>query len=612
MNVIESAIVSAPSRPDPEAPDATAGRRAIDAERLRLFNRQVVRAPVGVLFAAVFIGHMMAPHVGAGTAWGWASVAAGIWIVRALVSAALLAHPPQQLGGWIRFLAVSSTASGVVAGSAAILFFRAPPLEWAMLTMVLCAWCAAGIAISATLPTAFYGLATCFLAPLAAAWVVSEMPLRVPVAGLILFFLFYLIVFARDGSQLMERALRAGFENEELARRLHVREAEAQAARARAEEASLAKSRFLAAASHDLRQPLHSLSLLLDHAVHTSTDPQVEHILQQATRSADSLGRLFTGLLDLSRLDAGSLTAVVRPVSLKALLRWLENDFRSLAQEKGLALDCDTPDAWVCSDPAMLERMLRNLLHNAVKYTEAGRIELRAVTAELEVRLSVHDTGIGIAPADRDRIFEEYFQVRNPARDRSRGVGLGLAIVKRMGQLLGHAIEVETEPGRGSTFTVTVPRCEPPGSLAASPRASSLAAEDAATPQASLDALRGTVVVVIEDDADVSEAMATLLRDWGCQAVVAGGSAGAIAQLDAAGLAPDAILADWRLGGDENGLQAIERLNARFGERPAAIVTGEISPADLQVPRQMSVSVLQKPVRAREISTWLLSWKSIE
>ena len=206
------------------APDAAAARLEIDAERLRLFNRQVVRVPVGVLFATGFIGYMMAPHVGAGLAWGWAGAALGIFCVRALASAVLLARRPAgaRIAAWIRWLTVGATVSGMVAGSAAILFFSAPPLEWAILTMVLCAWSAAGIAVSVALPAAFYGLVTSFLVPLAIGWVVSTMPLRLPVAGLILFFLFYLVIFARDGSQLVERALRVGFENEELARQLRL------------------------------------------------------------------------------------------------------------------------------------------------------------------------------------------------------------------------------------------------------------------------------------------------------------------------------------------------------------------------------------------------------
>ena len=295
-----------------------------------------------------------------------------------------------------------------------------------------------------------------------------------------------------------------------------------------------------------------------------------------------------------------------RPLSLKALLGRLESDFLPLARDKGLTLGCETCEAWVHSDPALLERVLRNLLDNAVKYTEQGRIDLLAAEGEREVRVSVRDTGIGIAAADLGRIFEEYYQVRNPARDRSQGIGLGLAIVNRMCDLLDHKVEVDSMRGQGSVFSIALPRCAPASSHAAGARPPAAASREA------LDTLRGAVVVVIEDDAEVSEAMRRLLLQWACRPVIAAGSGAAIAQLEAEGLDPDAILADWRLAESENGLQAIERINIRYGMRPAAIVTGEIDPAELTVPEHMTVSVLQKPVRAREISDWLLRHRAMD
>ena len=588
-----------------DATDPEVARDAVDAERLRLVCRQVVRAPLGVILASAFIAYMMAPHVGAARAWGWAGAAIGIWCARAVLCLVLLARPPAgpRIRSWIRFLSVSATASGMVAGSSAFLFFDTPPFEWAIMTMVLTSWGAAGVAVSGAVPGAFYGLVTFFLAPLAIAWALSDLPLHLMVAGLIVFTLFYLIIYARDGAELVARALRVGFENEELARQLRAREAEAQSARERAEEASFAKSRFLAAASHDLRQPLHSLSLLLDHVLRSTQDPKTGKILRQAARSAESLDKLFTGLLDLSRLDAGSLTPEVRPLSLGALLQRLENDYQALAQRKGLTFECASSGAWVLSDPAMLERVLRNFLDNAVKYTDQGGISVEVEQRERDVRVAVRDSGIGIDPGQRDLIFEEYYQVRNPARDRTQGIGLGLAIVKRLCDLLGHAIEVESASGRGSTFRVTLATCESPA-----------VREDDEAPLSadSLEALRGMVVAVVEDDAEVTEAMRTLLEDWGCRPVVAADGAAAIALLESQGLVPDAILADWRLSGAESGLQVIERLCSRFGDIPAAIVTGEINPADLRVPEHLSVAVMQKPVRARDISEWLLLCKSME
>ncbi|HET9206246.1 MAG TPA: ATP-binding protein [Burkholderiaceae bacterium] len=572
---------------------------AIDAERLRLLCRQTVRAPIGVLVAAGFVAAIMAPHVGAPAAWGWAAAAIGLWTLRAAVAARLLVKPPpaHRTPRWIQLMVAAATLSGAVAGASVVVFSGAPPLEWVLMTMVLCAWSAGGVAVSAAVPAAFYGLVTLFLTPLALGWLASDLPLRLPVAAMIVFFLFYLIVYARDGAALVARALRVGFENEELARQLRSSEAEARAARQRAEEANRAKSRFLAAASHDLRQPLHSLTLLLDHAVRTSEEPKIAQTLRQAARSAESLHELFTGLLDLSRLDAGSLAPEVKPLSLNKVLERIDNDYRPLAQGKGLAFECGHSTAWVSSDAVMLDRILRNLLDNAVKYTDAGRIALQIDEPGADVRIVVRDSGIGIDAADRERIFEEYYQSRNPARDRAHGIGLGLAIVKRLCDLLGHRIQVESEPGHGSVFTVVLPRAEPPATAAD---------DDGIGAPPSHDALRGRLVVVIEDAPDVIDAMRTVLSDWGCDIVVDADAAGAIAQLRDRGRRPDAIVADWRLGGSENGLQAIERLHAQFGSVHAALVTGEIDAAAIDVPVHMAVALMRKPLRSSDLRDWLL------
>ena len=164
---------------------------------MRLLCRQTVRAPIGVLVAAGFVAAIMAPHVGAPAAWGWAAAAIGLWTLRAAVAATLLARPPAaaRTRRWIAVMIAAATLSGAVAGASVLVFFGAPPLEWVLMTMVLCAWSAGGVAVSAAVPAAFYGLVTLFLTPLALGWLVSDMPLRLPVAAMIVFFLFYLIVY---------------------------------------------------------------------------------------------------------------------------------------------------------------------------------------------------------------------------------------------------------------------------------------------------------------------------------------------------------------------------------------------------------------------------------
>jgi len=588
-----------------EQASAAAADQHLDAERLRLVCRAVVRTPLGVLPATAFVAYIMTPYAGAALAWGWMAVVVAIWSSRVAVCAVLLRRPPppERVGTWIRFQIAAAMLGGMAGGAAALLFHAAPELEYAYLTMVVCGWCAAGLAVSGAVPVAFYGFVVFFLAPLTAGWVLSDNTDALLVATLLVLFIFLLTTYARDNAQLVGRALRMRFENEELVRRLQVREGEAQAARERAEAANLSKSAFLAAASHDLRQPLHALSLLLSTLQERTREPEASALLAKIATSADSLDTLFKGLLDLSRLDAGSVTPENKTVALGPLLLRLENDFRPLAQAKGLAFACAASNAWVTSDQDMLERLLRNLLDNAVKYTERGRIEIGVEADAARVQIKVRDTGIGIDPRHRERIFEEYYQIRNPERNRRRGIGLGLAIVKRTCELLGHAIRVQSEPGRGSTFALELARCAP------APRSPS---EDDRAIGRSTESLRGLVVVVVDDDAEVQEATRTLLEGWACRPVVCASSAEALSELERQGLKPEAVLADYRLAGAENGLEAIGRLYQRYGDVPAAIVTGEINAVDLKVPDSMPVVVMQKPLRASDVRDWLLLWKSVE
>ena len=272
------------------------------------------------------------------------------------------------------------------------------------------------------------------------------------------------------------------------------------------ELANLARSRFLAAASHDLRQPLHTLSLysaaLKLHAPDGATGEIAIHI----NKALASLSALVDSLLDISKLDAGAVQPEPQNVSLKPLIERIEADYRPLANGKGLEFHVAAPDILVETDPVLLERLVRNLVDNAFKYTAAGNVTLDTEVDGTKVRIIVRDTGPGIPAAERERIFEEFYQIGNPERDRVQGLGLGLAIVQRLADLLVLELTLESEPGRGSTFTVTVP---PAPERRAVPRVSG--APVAAKPRA----LDGARVLVIDDEPDVRAGMRTLLEHLG-------------------------------------------------------------------------------------------------
>ncbi len=365
------------------------------------------------------------------------------------------------------------------------------------------------------------------------------------------------------------------------------------------ELANLARSRFLAAASHDLRQPLHTLSLysaaLKLHAPDGATGEIAIHI----NKALASLSALVDSLLDISKLDAGAVQPEPQNVSLKTLIERIEADYRPLANGKGLEFHVVAPDLLVESDPVLLGRLVRNLVDNAFKYTAAGNVTLAAETDGSRVRISVRDTGPGIPAAERERIFEEFYQIGNPERDRVQGLGLGLAIVQRLAHLLGLELQLESEPGRGSTFSVTVP---PAAERRAAPRAP--AAPDEAAPRV----LDGARVLVIDDEPSVRAGMRALLEQLGCRVAVCSGYADAERLIDQDGLEDvHVIVSDFRLRQHESGIDTVRRLRARLGDVPALLVSGDTAPERLREAQSSGLPLLHKPVSADKLMEAMLA-----
>jgi signal transduction histidine kinase/CheY-like chemotaxis protein len=435
-------------------------------------------------------------------------------------------------------------------------------------------------------------------------WLAAQNPLAlrpvwlVPYAALAFLTLF--------GYLLTDRFVRALNESERLNVDLEHRVAEksaalsaqlqiTQAAKDAAEAANRAKSSFLAAASHDLRQPLHALGLFSQALAEQTRDAAGQALVQRITTSVSSLETLFSALLDVSKLDAGVIGAHPRDFPIRPLLDRLADECMPEALERGLKLAVVCGDAVVHSDPVLLERILRNLVSNALRYTSRGGVVLGCRRRGGRFSLEVWDSGAGIAPGDLDRIFEEFYQVDNASRERSRGLGLGLAIVRRLAELMEHAVEVASRPGRGSVFRVLVP-----------------AGERIGAGIVTLDApgnLAGRRILVLDDDENVREGTARLLSQWGCSVVAANDAAGAYA-CDAA-QPPDAMVVDFRLGGGDDGLAAIAALRARFGRAiPALLVSGESAPTELARIEASGVPLLHKPLppaRLRSILSHLLA-----
>jgi signal transduction histidine kinase/CheY-like chemotaxis protein len=348
--------------------------------------------------------------------------------------------------------------------------------------------------------------------------------------------------------------------------------------------ANQSKSRFLAAASHDLRQPLHALNLFVAQ-LRSETDPaERKRLAARVDAAVANMNELFNALLDISKLDAGALTASVAEFPVNDVLKRIESVFAAAARETGLRLRMVPCSAWVRSDAILLERILLNLVSNAIRYTKTGGVLLGCRRAGRELRIEVCDTGIGIPDDQRRSIFGEFYQIPTPDRSTRDGLGLGLAIVDRLCHLLNHSVGVASTVNKGSRFYISVPM--------APKRVSFQKAAPAGAAQ--FDVLPGKLVVVIDDDPLVLDSTGGLLRSWGCQVVTAESVEDALDQLDGR---PDLIVSDYRLRDGRTGIDAIARLREAYGPGvPAFLISGDILPERLKDAQANGYQLLHKPL----------------
>ncbi|MEK0081831.1 response regulator [Benzoatithermus flavus] len=367
-----------------------------------------------------------------------------------------------------------------------------------------------------------------------------------------------------------------------------------QQAKEAAERANAAKSRFLAAASHDLRQPLQALDLQRAILARKIADPELLETLRELGLSIDVMRNTLDTLLDLSQLETGAIRPEIREFDLEGLFQRIGSEFRQLAAAKRLELTVVPTSVIVRSDPRLLERVLQNLVSNAIKYTRAGRILLGCRHRGGKARIEVWDTGIGIAKDQIEAIFEEFYQVANPARERRFGLGLGLSIAQAAAELLGSRLSVRSTVGKGSVFSLEVPlvrRAEPGEPLPRGSRAS-----------ADVENLSATILLV-EDDAAICGGLRALLELEGYAVTAVAGGREALALVEQGICRPGLVIADQNLPGDLSGVETVRRLRRLLGSRhlPALIVTGDVLPEHLAAIRLAALPYLTKPVDPNEL-----------
>lgn len=417
----------------------------------------------------------------------------------------------------------------------------------------------------------------------------SNEAIEVFIFGFLMTVLFstYLVLSVRRTSKIEELVTARTIE-------LNVSEERLRAARDQAEQANIAKSKFLAAASHDLRQPLQAMNLFLNVLSGRDQGRKSQEIIGHLKDSVGSLEGLLNALLSISKLEAGLIIPEKSDFLLGPIFQRFEDEFRPLFKKAGLRLRAVKPSLAIHSDPALLERILRNLLANALRYTETGHVLLGARRHGAFLQIGIWDTGIGIPEDQQEAIFKEFYQIARGDEDDDEGVGLGLAIVARLGKLLGSDINVTSKPGKGSAFTLNVPLAENPMSLA-SP---SVQTSDAAL----AFSIAGKVVLVVDDEEKVRLAMRYQLESWGGTVMTATSTDDALSQV--AERVPDLILADYRLHKGETGHKAIKALRKKVKKEITGILfTGDTAPKRLQKAKKSGLQLLHKPVSPEDLQT---------
>jgi signal transduction histidine kinase len=585
-----NAAAGVPGTVTPDARAARADSRVAEA----LYRTALIGdrwAVLTTILGAVFVASVVQQERGARGPWLWCTVCVALAAVRLLVFQptrfrATAAATRQQRDRWLALLFATSTAWG----SGPPLFILADPPAATLLTGIMLA--AAGLSaplVAASRPAVSLSLLpalgplllTLMLGPSLGILPVSTNALLL--ASLAAAFLLVLLRLILNQNDSLALLLAVRFRNEDLVQQL--RSQIEVAARANQE-----KTRFVASAAHDLRQPLHALGIFCATLEQRLRDTPERPLVRNMMNAIEALEGSFRAMLDISRLDAGVVQAAPQTFPVRDVFRRLYQQFGGDAEAHNLSLRFRATRRIVHSDPLLLERVLANLVQNSLRYTREGGVLVAARRHPRGVALEVWDTGIGIPDDKREMIFREFYQIDNPERDRARGLGLGLAIVQRLCSLLEHPLDVRSKLGRGSTFRVVVPV----GDVLDMPTAEA----DTLPPRK----LGAVTVLLIDDERAIRDATRELLRPLHVDVLTAGTIDEAVGLAKESRDRIDLILSDWRLRGQENGLEAVRAVRAVAGEgTPAVLITGDTSPDVLKLAHESGLVILHKPLQPRAL-----------
>lgn len=587
----------------PDRPDARGTGERLRARQVEVLYDQLPVALAASVAAALILAGILWTVRPAPVLLIWLALLVTVTSLRALLAQRYRHSADKQAaaGYWLNRFIAGTVASGLL-WDAAIIFLAPQGSTFHTWIAVLwvCGLTAGSIASLSSIKAAFFAFSFPALVPGAVYLLFTGDGFEATISGAIFLFLGFVSLNALRMHRTVTRSLQLQFENSDLVahldtEKLRIERLNAQLERRVAERtaeitaANAAKSRFLAAASHDLRQPLQTLSLQTAILARTVHEPDATEAVRALGDTVGVMRGLLDALLDVSRLDSGAITPAVSDFPVGELLERLREEYGNHARDRRLELHVVFSSAVIRSDPVLLGHILRNLLANAIRYTHTGRVLLGCRRRGGNLRIEVRDTGIGIPPDQVDRIFEEFYQLDNPARDRSKGWGLGLAIIERSARLLGHRLDVQSVPGKGSTFAVEVPL----GTAAGRP------AHGHERSVAVGNSHRGARIFLVEDDQSVREATACLLELHAFRVNAVANSEEASRVIRTLDSVPDLVIADYRLPMNRTGIDAVRELRRlAAADMPGIILTGDSSPQIRQEAGTHHLAVIHKPVDA--------------
>ncbi len=571
----------------------------VRVEQVRLLCGNLGSSVLPGILVALLVAYALRASAGLWPLLGWAGVVIASKLFDYADARRMLDMEitPANIGQVTRRLVVLHGIDGAAWGLLAPLALdTASPGGSILLIGVLAGVAGNSMSILSPVMPAFVSFCLVELGMLAtSAWHTHENALQV-LAVAALLYVASLLVQARNSARAARAAIMLRFENNALIERLQRESEKTQQAQQQAEQANAAKSRFLAGASHDLRQPIHAQGLFLEVLSNTPLDPMQREVVGRLRSAADNCADMLHTLLDYSRIEAGVVTPQVAPFRVQALLHRISREMAAQAEAKGLVFRTRESQAVASADAGLTELILRNLVSNAIRYTERGGILMACRHRGSQVWLEVWDTGIGIAPEQQQEIFREFHQLGNPERDHNKGMGLGLAIAEGLAKMQGLQLTVQSLPGRGSVFKLLLPAAVMPQKVPApAPVALHTAQRD----------LHGLRILLIEDDQRVRDSMAQLLTQWGCQCVAVEGLDEA--QTLAGTQEFDVVISDYRLRAHRNGTEAIAAVRQASQRHVGALlITGDTAPARLREASESGIPMLHKPVAPGQLWEALL------